>query len=66
MIGVENAYSILREEKQSDDIRFYCVGYSVKHYYQNGYMISNLEGHKANNIKEELIATFLPNEVVDG
>ncbi len=29
-------------------------------------MISNLEGHKANNIKEELIATFLPNEVVDG
>lgn len=66
MLGVENAYSILREEKQSDDIRFYCVGYSVKRYYQNGYMISNLEGHKANNIKEELIATFLPNEVVDG
>lgn len=66
MIGVENAYSILREEKKSDDIRFYCVGYSVKHYYQNGYMISNLEGHKADNIKEELIATFLPNEVVDG
>ena len=29
-------------------------------------MISNLEGHKADNIKEELIATFLPNEVVDG
>lgn len=66
MLGVENAYSVLREEKQSDDIRFYCVGYSVKHYYQNDYIISNLEGHKSNSIKTELIATFLPDEVVDG
>ena len=61
---MHTAYCVKR--KKSDDIRFYCVGYSVKHYYQNGYMISNLEGHKADNIKEELIATFLPNEVVDG
>ena len=66
MMGVENAYEILRKEKQSDDIRFYCVGYSVKHYYQNDYAITNLEGHKCNSIKCELIATFLPDEVVDG
>ena len=66
MLGIENAYSILRDEKKTDDIRFYCVGYSVKHYYQNDYIISNLEGHKAMSIKAEIIATFLPNEVVDG
>lgn len=66
MLGIENAYNILREEKKSDDIRFYCVGYSVKRYYQNDYIISNLEGHKSLSIKSELIATFLPNEVVDG
>lgn len=66
MLGVENAYEKLREEKKSDDIKFYCVGYSVKHYYQNGYAISNLEGHKCNKISCELIATFLPDEVVDG
>lgn len=66
MLGVENAYEILRQEKHSDDIRFYCVGYSVIRYYQNGYPISNLEGHKANSIQTELIATFLPDEVVDG
>ncbi len=66
MLGIENAYSILRDEKKTDDIRFYCVGYSVKRYYQNDYIISNLEGHKAMSIKAELIATFLPNEVVDG
>lgn len=66
MLGVERAYEILREEKHDDDLRFYCVGYSVKHYYQNDFMISNLEGHKCNRIKEEIIATFLPDEVVDG
>lgn len=66
MLGVENAYNILREEKHDDDIRFYCVGYSVKHYYQNDYIISNLEGHKSFKISEEIIATFLPDEVVDG
>ncbi len=66
MLGVENAYEILRQEKQNDNIKFYCVGYSVIRYYQNDYPISNLEGHKANSIETELIATFLPDEVVDG
>lgn len=66
MLGVENAYEVLRREQQSDDIHFYCVGYSVIRYYQNDYPISNLEGHKATSIRTEMIATFLPNEVVDG
>lgn len=66
MLGVEKAYDILRSEMSSDDVKFYCVGYSVKQYYQNDYPISNLEGHKAGQIRTELIATFLPDEVVDG
>ena len=66
MLGVENAYDILRKEMASDDVKFYCVGYSVKQYYQNDYPISNLEGHKATQIRTEIIATFLPDEVVDG
>lgn len=66
MLGVEKAYDILRSEMASDDVQFYCVGYSVKQYYQNDYPISNLEGHKASRIRTELIATFLPDEVVDG
>jgi cell division ATPase FtsA len=32
----------------------------------NGYQIGNLEGHKASKISCELIATFLPDDVVDG
>lgn len=32
----------------------------------NGYQMGNLEGHKAKNIAVDLIATFLPDDVVDG
>lgn len=66
MLGVEKAYDELRSSQENTDIQFYCVGYSVKQYYQNDYPISNLEGHKCSKITTELIATFLPEEVVDG
>ena len=35
-------------------------------YYLNGYEITNLEGHKGSEISVLLLATFLPEEVVDG
>ncbi|MDK2808516.1 MAG: hypothetical protein PWP24_1251 [Clostridiales bacterium] len=66
LLGVEKAYEVIREETKSEDISFYCVGYSVIKYYLNDYPISNLEGHKASKIATELIATFLPQEVIDG
>lgn len=66
MLGVEHAYEKLREETKEEGIQFYCVGYSVKQYFQNDYPMSNLEGHKSTDIRTELIATFLPDEVVDG
>ena len=66
MLGVEKAYDKLREETREDGMQFYCVGYSVKQYFQNDYPMSNLEGHKSTDIRTELIATFLPDEVVDG
>ncbi|MDF2472815.1 MAG: cell division protein FtsA [Anaerocolumna sp.] len=66
LIGVEKAYETLREELKEDKISFYCVGYSVIRYYLNGFAISKLDGHKANTIATELLATFLPDEVIDG
>lgn len=45
--------------------KLYCVGYSVKNYYLNGYIIANLLSHKGENIAAEVIATFLPRSVVD-
>ncbi|MCR5789988.1 MAG: rod shape-determining protein [Lachnospiraceae bacterium] len=65
MLGVEKAY----EEFQRDndlDTKFYCVGYTVVRYFLNDYQITSLERHKAKRIAVELIATFLPDEVVDG
>lgn len=63
--GVEQAY----EEFQKDDhseLKFYCVGYTPMRYYMNGYQIGKLEGHKVRTMAVDLIATFLPDDVVDG
>lgn len=43
---------------------FYCVGYSVINYFIDDYPISKLVGHKAKKISVELIAAFLPYNVV--
>ena len=51
-------------EKEAEDAKFYCVGHSVVRYYLNGYPMGNLEGHKARTIGVDLIATFLPDDVV--
>ncbi len=65
--GVENAYNEFLEKQDTDSkVKFYCVGHSVIRFFLNGNQISNLEGHKARNIAVDLIATFLPDEVVDG
>lgn len=65
MLAVEKAHETLRQSDNSG-LKYYCVGYSVMRYYQNDYLITNLEGHKCSKIRTELIATFLPEEVVDG
>lgn len=65
LLGVENAYEKFQESNDTD-MKFYCVGYTVVKYYLNDYPITNLENHKAKKIGAELIATFLPDDVVDG
>ena len=67
-LGVENAYKDFNSSMDNGDgtIKFYCVGYSVIRYFLNGYPMGNLEGHKAREIGCDLIATFLPDDVVDG
>ncbi|MBR6770257.1 MAG: rod shape-determining protein [Lachnospiraceae bacterium] len=64
-LGVEKAYEMFQKENDTD-MRFYCVGHSVVHYYINRYPISNPEGHKARVLAADMIATFLPDDVVDG
>ncbi len=64
-IGVEQAYEEFVKNNDTD-MKFYCVGYTPMRYYMNGYQIGNLEEHKVRNMAVDLIATFLPDDVVDG
>lgn len=64
LAGVEMAHRQINEKET--DINFYCVGYTPVKFYLNDFEIGNLEGHKGNRISVDLLATFLPEEVVDG
>ena len=66
MMGVEKAYEEIRNSEEDKEKHFFCVGYSTVKYYLNGYPMEMIEMHMANFIQVELIATFLPEEVVDG
>ncbi|MCI8513902.1 MAG: pilus assembly protein PilM [Lachnospiraceae bacterium] len=52
-------------EAEAASRRFYLVGYTVCQYYLDQYMISSLKDHRGRQVKVELIATFLPSEVVE-
>lgn len=66
LIGVERAHEIILEElsANSETTKYYCVGYTVIKYYLNDYEIANLEGHRGTKIAADVLATFLPEEVV--
>ena len=65
LMGIDQAKKQL-DEKADQKYKFYCVGYSVVKYYLNGEPFGSLEGHKAEEISEDIIVTFLPEDVVDG
>lgn len=64
LLGIEKAYDIMKND--FPDVSFYCVGYTAVKYFMNDYVINNLEGHKAKKIGADILATFLPYEVVEG
>lgn len=65
LLGIEKSQAILQEENDTG-YKFYCVGYSVIRYFLNGEKFASIEGHKADKIAEDVIVTFLPEDVVDG
>lgn len=64
LLGIEKAYEIMKND--FPEVSFYCVGYTAVKYFMNDYVINNLEGHKAKKIGADILATFLPYEVVEG
>ena len=66
LLGVEQAYDTLKETENMELFRYYHVGYTVIKYYLNDYIMLSLEGHKGSKISADVLATFLPEEVIDG
>lgn len=65
LMGMEQANNKLRS-MEKDGTPYYCVGYSIVKYYLGNTPLTNLEGHKGSKIGADVLATFLPREVIDG
>lgn len=64
MGAIQQAGNEILAGEQADD-QLYCVGHSVMRYYLDDYPISTLVNHRGKKAKVEIIATFLPKEVVE-
>lgn len=63
--AIAEAEQEFEKGSESDNRQFYLIGYSVCQYYLDDYPISNLQDHKGKRLKADVIATFLPGEVVE-
>lgn len=62
--AVQRAFEDLMADRQ-DEIGFCCAGYSVTQYSLDGYTFSTLLGHRGKKARVEIIASFLPDEVIE-
>lgn len=51
--------------QDDDGLSYYCVGRSVVRFYLDDYPFSTIVGHKGSRARADVIATFLPAEVID-
>ncbi|PKR79311.1 cell division protein [Halalkalibacillus sediminis] len=58
-------YQLAEEEKDHLSSNYYCVGYSVLHYYLDDEDIGSLLDQQGEKAKVDVIATFLPKVVVE-
>ncbi len=63
--AIEKIEDMLRESPGDTYKQFYLVGYSAVQYYLDEYPISSLLDHHGNVAKADVLATFLPSEVVE-
>ncbi|MGM8215645.1 cell division protein FtsA [Bacillaceae bacterium W0354] len=58
-------YHLAEEGKENHSSDYYCVGYSVLHYYLDGQEIGSLIDQQGKSASVEIIATFLPKVVIE-
>lgn len=63
--GLQKAQNLIREEDEENK-DYLCVGHTVVNYYLDDALITNPTSHRSETIKADILATFLPQIVVDG
>lgn len=64
--AIGEAEAAFHSGQEDDNTRqFYLVGYTAVQYYLDNYPISSLLDHQGRHIQVDIIATFLPSEVVE-
>ncbi|TGB04032.1 cell division protein FtsA [Halobacillus salinus] len=58
-------YEIAQESYDAKTTDYYCVGYSVLHYYLDDQAIGSLVDQQGKEVRVDIIATFLPKVVVE-
>ncbi len=63
--AVSEAEKIIIGTGQTKSEQYYMVGYTVSGYRLDGYPLQSLREHSGSTLEAEVVATFLPREVVD-
>jgi len=63
--AVSKAEEVIMGQPDQQSARFYMVGYTASQYRLDGYPLLTLKGHSGRVLEVDVVATFLPREVVD-
>lgn len=63
--AVAQAEGALQSARSEERGRFFLVGYTVSQYLLDNYPLSTLRDHNGQTLEAEVVATFLPGEVVE-
>jgi len=63
--AVSKAEEVIMSQPDQQSARFYMVGYTASQYRLDGYPLLTLKGHSGRVLEVDVVATFLPREVVD-
>lgn len=64
--AVQKAQEIINSDEEQSRLKYYNIGYTVINYYLDDNIMYKLEGHRGDKIGVKLLATFLPQMVIEG
>lgn len=64
--AIQKAQEIINNNEKQNRMKYYNIGYTVINYYLDDNIMNKLEGHRGDKIGVNLLATFLPQMVIEG